>query len=155
MTEGKGNKVAWGAIMVAIIAGISANVQTWVSTASERADKANENIRILIGSLEKQLKFGDEQIVKLSTQISNLDDRMEGAEGDVGELRQMLFAIALQRNKQNKMVEEKLEDVLAKATSKSAQKRATSKSAKPKSQLNMVQAQRPKWPPELVKAKGD
>jgi len=155
MTEGKGNKVAWGAIIVAIIAGISANVQTWVSTASERADKANENIHILIGSLEKQLKFSDERDVKLGAQITNLSDGMKDVEGDVDDLRQMLFALALQRTKQNKRMEERLEDALAKATSKPAKKRAKHKPDKPAPQLRTVQAQRPKWPPELMKAKGD
>ena len=159
MTEGKGNKVAWGAIIVALIAGLSGNVQTWLSTAGKRADEANENIHALIKSMDKQLNFNDKQIVELAKDLDNiksdLNTTSEHTEEAITEIRQMLFTMALQSVKTNKRTEERLEKAIVETTKKPAAKGKRKPAKETVTKIQMVQSQRPKWPPELVQQKAE
>jgi ribosomal protein L31E len=136
------DKASWVLIIVAVIGALSANLQTILSTAGDRADRANTNIKLVVESLQSQMKYSDIQLATIAEKATQLNEELARQETDIHELREMLFTLTTQRN--NRAVTKVEKQILTDAVTA---KESLSKSV---SHDIVKIIKRPDWPPTLL-----
>ena len=136
------DKASWVLIIVAVIGALSANLQTILSTAGDRADRANTNIKLVVESLQSQMKYSDTQLATIAEKATQLNEELARQETDIHELREMLFTLTSQRSNPEVVKAEK--QILKE---KIKVKESPSKSV---SHDIVKITKRPDWPPTLL-----
>lgn len=136
------DKASWVLIIVAVIGALSANLQTILSTAGDRADRANTNIKLVVESLQSQMKYSDTQLATIAEKATQLNEELARQETDIHELREMLFTLTSQRSNPEVVKAEK--QILKE---KIKVKESPSKSV---SRDIVKMTKRPDWPPTLL-----